>query len=91
MKIYWSQYSVPEFDWVPKLERRRMYLKAYHKSLWDWRTWVLFIFGALSLLGGFGRIIGGSPEVELMTAYFGFGVAGLFLSVVTMRIRQKME
>ncbi len=54
-------------------------------------AWVLFVFGALALLGGFGRIIGGSPELDMMTAYFSFGVAGLFLSAVTMKIRLKME
>ncbi len=61
------------------------------KALTSIVAWVLLVFGALSLLGGFGRIIGGSPEVDLMTAYFGFGVGGLFLSVVTMKLRQTME
>ncbi len=61
------------------------------KALTSVVAWVLLVFGALSLLGGFGRIIGGSPEVDLMTAYFGFGVGGLFLSVVTMKLRQTME
>ena len=53
-------------------------------------AWVLFVFGSLSLLGGFGRILGGAP-LDLMTAYFGFGVGSLFLSAVTMIIRKKME
>ena len=61
------------------------------KALASITVWVLFIFGALSLIGGFGRILGGQPGMDLMTAYFGFGVGSLFLSVVTMRLRQKME
>ena len=61
------------------------------KALASITAWVLFVFGSLSLLGGFGRIIGGSPEVDLMSAYFGFGVGGLFLSVATMKLRQMME
>ena len=66
-------------------------MPSIFKALATITAWVLFIFGALSLFGGFGRIFGGAPEVDMMTAYFGFGVAGLFLSVVTMKIRQKME
>ena len=54
-------------------------------------AWVLFIFGAAALIMAVVRIIQGSPELDMMTAYFGFGVGGLFLSVVTMRLRQKME
>ena len=61
------------------------------KALATITAWVLFVFGSVALLGGFGRIIGGSPELDLMTAYFGFGIGGLFLSVVTMKIRQKMD
>ncbi len=60
------------------------------KTLASITAWVLFIFGALSLLGGFGRIFQ-SSRIDLISAYFGFGVGSLFLSVVTMRIRQKME
>jgi hypothetical protein len=61
------------------------------KALASITAWTLFVFGSLSLLGGFGRIIGGSPELDLMTAYFGFGVGGLFLSVVTMKLRKNLE
>ncbi|MFC2006851.1 hypothetical protein ACFLUQ_01645 [Chloroflexota bacterium] len=61
------------------------------KTLASITVWILFVFGFLSLLGGFGRIIGGSPELDLMTAYFGFGIGGLFLSVVTIKLRQIME
>ncbi len=66
-------------------------MPSIFKALTSITAWVLFVFGSLSLLGGFGRIIGGSPEVDLMSAYFGFGVGGLFLSVVTMKLRQMME
>ncbi len=61
------------------------------KALATITAWVLFSFGVLSLVGGFGRIVGGSPDVDMMTAYFGFGVGSLFLSVVTMKIRGKLE
>ena len=60
------------------------------KFLTTLTAWVLFVFGGLTLLGGFGRIFGGAP-LDLMTAYFGFGVGSLFLSAVTMIIRKKME
>lgn len=61
------------------------------KALATITAWILFVFGLLSLVSGFGRIVGGSPELELMSAYFGYGVGGLFLSVVVMKLRQMME
>ncbi len=66
-------------------------MPSIFKALASITAWVLFVFGSVSLLGGFGRIIGGSPELDLMTAYFGFGIGGLFLSVATMKLRQMME
>ena len=66
-------------------------MPSIFKALASITAWVLFIFGAASLLGGFGRIIGGSPELDLMTAYLGFGVGSLFLSVVTMKLRRNLE
>jgi hypothetical protein len=61
------------------------------KALASITAWVLFVFGAISLLGGFGRIIGGPLELDLMTAYFGFGVGSIFLSVVTMKLRMNLD
>ena len=66
-------------------------MPSIFKALTSVTAWILFVFGTLALLGGFGRIIGGSPAIDMMTAYFGFGVGSLFLSVVTMKIRQIME
>ena len=66
-------------------------MPRFFKTLVSIIAWVLFIFGAASLIGGFGRIIGGSPAIDMLTAYFGFGVGSLFLSVVTMKLRQTME
>ena len=62
-----------------------------YKALATITVWVLFIFGALALLGGFGRIIMGTMELDLITAYFGFGAGGMFLSLVAMNLRQKMD
>ena len=61
------------------------------KALATITVWVLFIFGVAALLGGFGRIIGGMAELDLVTAYFGFGAGGMFLSVVTMKLRQMID
>ena len=60
------------------------------KTLASIGAWVLFIFGALSLLGGFIRIFS-LARFDLISAYLGFGVVSLFLSVVAMRMRQKMD
>ena len=66
-------------------------MPSIFRALASITSWVLFVFGSVSLLGGFGRIIGGSLELDLITAYFGFGVGGLFLSVVTMKLRKNLE
>ncbi|MFQ6121576.1 MAG: hypothetical protein ACE5LA_00735 [Dehalococcoidales bacterium] len=67
------------------------------KALASIIVWVLFIFGSVTLLGGFVRVVGasagilGTPELPTMSAYFGFGVVGLVLSVVVMNLRQMLE
>lgn len=69
-------------------------MPSIFKALASITVWVLFVFGLLTLVAGFGRIAAGGsdpPTVALMTAYFGFGVGGLFLSVVTMKIRKALE
>lgn len=72
-------------------------MPSIFKALATMTVWVLFIFGFLAFISAFIRIIGGSmgisepPELGLMTAYFGYGVGSLFLSVVTMKLRQTLE
>ena len=67
------------------------YVPQIFKALSTITAWVLFVFGSVSLLGGFGWIIAGSPGLELISAYFGFGVGSLVLSVVVMKLRQMLE
>lgn len=71
-------------------------MSSAFKMLASIAIWVLFIVGLLALISAFGRIIGGaigagSPELATMMAYFGVGTAGLFLSVVAIAIRNKLE
>lgn len=60
-------------------------------------AWILFVFGCLALLAGFGRILGiminlvSVPSVNLMASYFGIGIVSLILSVVAMKLRQMLE
>jgi hypothetical protein len=67
------------------------------KALATITVWILFVLGCLTLLAGFGRIIGAAadltpaPSVQLMRAYFGSGIASLILSVVAMKLRQLLE
>jgi len=67
------------------------------KALSTITVWILFIFGCLALLGGFGRIIGATlglitgPSVRLIGPYFGIGIISLVLSVVAMKIRHSLE
>ncbi len=57
--------------------------------------WVLFLVGLAALAMAFVRILLAAagatrpPETELMTAYFGIGIAAVFLSVVAIRLSTK--
>jgi hypothetical protein len=53
-------------------------------------AWLLLIFGLGCVVGGFVRVFGGD-DLPLITAYFGFGIASLVLSVITAKISQSME
>ena len=53
--------------------------------------WILFVLGAGSIIGGFGRIISDDATTELMAAYFGLGILSLFLTVVTIKIKRKID
>lgn len=69
-------------------------MPSIFKALATIAAWVLFVFGLLSLLIGFVRVFSAIPEtatapgLALITAYFGFGVVSLTLSVVVMKLRQ---
>ncbi len=61
------------------------------KTLASITVWILFIFGCLSLLGGFVRIFVSSQRaVPLISFYFGYGIISLTLSVVSAKLRQMM-
>jgi uncharacterized membrane protein AbrB (regulator of aidB expression) len=61
------------------------------KAMASITAWILFVFGLMALLAGFGRIIVSTPGLDFITAYFGFGIGGLFLSVVTMKLRKNLD
>lgn len=66
------------------------------KGIVNVSVWVLFLVGLAALAVAFVRIIGGgiggkAPELATMTAYFGYGMAGIFLSVVSIAITRKKE
>lgn len=69
-------------------------MPSIFKALASIVAWVLFVFGLLSLLIGFVRVFGAipktatAPSLPLITAYFGFGIISLTLSVVVMKLRQ---
>ncbi|MDO8568995.1 MAG: hypothetical protein Q7R57_09835 [Dehalococcoidales bacterium] len=60
------------------------------RSLASITVWILFLFGCLSLLGGFGRAFMASP-LPLVSSYFAFGIVSLILSIVAAALRAKIE
>ncbi len=68
-------------------------MPSVFKPLASLTVWILFLFGVFSLLGGLARVIGivGERELPLISAYFGFAVSSLTLSVVVAKLRQTME
>ena len=65
-------------------------MPAKFKALASITVWILFVFGCLALLGGFGRAFMGG-ELKLVSAYFGYGLLSLILSVVAARLRKALE
>ncbi len=65
-------------------------MPSIFKTLASITVWILFIFGCLSLLGGFARAFMGG-ELRLVSAYFGYGILSLILSVVAARLRKALE
>ncbi|MBI2831980.1 MAG: hypothetical protein HYX79_06965 [Chloroflexi bacterium] len=68
-------------------------MPSVFKALATIVAWVLFVFGLLALLVGLIRVLSAipataAPGVVLMSAYFGFGIISLTLSVVVMKLRQ---
>jgi uncharacterized membrane protein (UPF0136 family) len=53
-------------------------------------VWILFVFGFISLIGGFVRMFQSGSSLSLVSFYLGFGVASLTLAAVVARIRQTM-
>ncbi len=53
-------------------------------------VWILFVFGLISLIGGFVRMFQ-NDTLAMISFYLGFGVASLALSAVVARIRQTMS
>jgi hypothetical protein len=67
-----------------------------YKFLMGTAILLLFIIGLAAMVMAFVRIIGSAgggevPELATMTAYFGYGMGGLFLSAVLMVLRKKLE
>jgi hypothetical protein len=52
--------------------------------------WVLFFFGLAAIVAGFARAFGHS-ELRMVSAYFGFGILSMFLSIVSVKIRQTLS
>ena len=60
------------------------------KALATIAAWALFVYGWLAILGGF--VVCGMQTTDLVGWFHQFvGIASLFLSIVVMRLRQKME
>jgi len=72
-------------------------MPSIFKALATITVWILFIFGCLALLGGFGRIVSyalhyiSGPSVRLIGGYFAMGILSLLFSVVAMKIRKMLD
>jgi hypothetical protein len=65
-------------------------MPAIFKYMASVTVWVLFVFGLAALVAGFARAFGGS-SLPMVSAYFGYGIISLFLSVVCARLRKMLD
>lgn len=68
-------------------------MKPVLKALATIAVWVLFIFGLLRLVIGLVMAFTSGPHEAALENYLDFavGVGSIFLSVVAIRIRQKLD
>lgn len=73
-------------------------MPAIFKAMATITVWIFFVFGCLSILGGFIRIASASMGLlnrpssgMLIVVYFVLGITSLALSTAAMRTRKKLE
>ena len=73
-------------------------MPAIFKAMATITVWIFFVFGCLSILGGFIRIASASIGLLhrpasglLIIVYFILGITSLALSMAAMRTRKKLE
>jgi len=64
-------------------------MPSIFKYLVSVATWVLFLYGLAAIVAGFARAFGHS-DLAMVSAYFGYGIVSLFLSVVAVKIRSTL-
>jgi hypothetical protein len=66
-----------------------MPMPSIFKYLVSVAVWVLFLYGLAAIVAGFVRAFGHN-ELAIVSAYFGYGIISLFLSVVAVKIRSTL-
>jgi hypothetical protein len=73
-------------------------MPAIFKAMATITVWIFFVFGCLSILGGFVRIACSSMGLLnrhsselLIIVYFGLGITSLALSMAAIMTRKKLE
>jgi hypothetical protein len=65
-------------------------MPATFKTFASITVWVLFFFGLAALIYGFVRAFS-HASLSMVSAYFGYGIISMFLSVVCARIRKMLD
>ena len=65
-------------------------MPSVFKTLASATVWILFVYGLAAVIYGFIRAFSHST-LQMVTAYFGFGILALFLSVVCARLRKTLD
>jgi len=60
------------------------------KAMASVTVWILFVFGFAALIYGFVRAFSGR-SLPMVTAYFGYGIGSLFLSVVSAKLAKMLD
>jgi hypothetical protein len=65
-------------------------MPAAFKTLTSIVVWILFTYGLAAIIYGFVRAFS-HASLAMVSAYFGYGLISLFLSVVSAKIRKSLD
>lgn len=86
MKRYWTISSIQELQTVPKVERRKIWRRAFWKSFLHWQTWGGLAICAVCVI--LGKLVGGKPGMYVGVALGSFVFSQIAINMAIPHIQE---